>query len=217
MTSFDKFMPFILPYVQGCPTPTAYQALNSAAREFCERSHILQHTYRVTAVAGQDLYALESAPQQTAVSLLYAGYGAKPLNIAAAAHVTDPDALVGVDGLSDLPEGTPTTALLRDTDPCSVAVWPVPVDPLDERGFVFKVALAPTRAATYLPDVLFNNWVDEISFGAVANLQAIPGQPFSADPTYAAVMFARGVSKAKAEARRGRLVTSMRVNGPSFV
>lgn len=217
MISFDKFMPFILPFVAGCPTPTAYQALNSAAREFCERSFILQHTYRISAVAGQDLYMLESAPQQTAVALLYAGYGAKPLNIAATAHVTDPDTLVGIDGLSDLPEGAPTTALLRDTDPCSVAVWPVPVDPLDERGFVFKVALAPTRAATYLPDVLYKNWVDEISFGAVAKLQAIPGQPFSADPTYAMSMFARGVSKAKAEARRGRLVTSMRVNGPSFV
>ncbi len=182
MTSFDKFMPFILPYVQGCPTPTAYQALNSAAREFCERTNIVQCTYRFDAVAGQGAYPLQSAPLQTSVALLYAGYGANQLNIVATAHVTDPYAMIGDDGLSDVQEGTPVSAYLRDGDPCSVAVWPVPVEPLDERGFVFKTALAPIRSATSLPDVLFNNWVDEISFGAIAKLQAIPGQPFSADP-----------------------------------
>ena len=218
MISFDKFMPYILPFVPGCPTPTAYQALNSAARDFCERTNIVQYTYRVAAVPGQDIYYLEEAPSQTAVSLLKAFYGESELVLAPTAQVKDSDALIGVsDPASDLDPGTPIVALLRDTEPCSVAVTPVPVAPVDAKGFVFTVALGPKRNAVHLADVLFDRWVEEISFGALYRLQSIPNQPFSTDPTYAMGMFARGVSKAKAEARRGRLVTSMRVSGPFFV
>ena len=44
MISIDKFYSRVMPYVQGCPEPTASQAILDAAIEFCDKTNVMRQT-----------------------------------------------------------------------------------------------------------------------------------------------------------------------------
>lgn len=216
MKSLDLFMPYILPSVAGCPSAAAEQALREAAFEFCDLTLCVQSVCRVAAVADEDAYPIDSKPQQIPIRLVEAFYGDSKLTSVPIDEVDNASALTGnMDG-GDVESGTPVAAFVR-TGLCEVGVYPPPNAPVDSKGFVFRVAYAPTRTATSLDDRLYDLWLAYITAGAVARLQEMPGQSFSADPTFMRARFLQGVSRARADARRGRIVSSMRVSGPYFV
>jgi hypothetical protein len=216
MKALDLFMPYVLPYVAGCPSATAEQALRESAFEFCDLTLCVQAVCRVAAIADEDAYPVDSKAQQLPIRLVEAFYGDRPLTSVAIDEVDNASALTGNADGGDVESGTPVAAFIRN-GLCEVGVYPPPNDPVDAKGFVFRVAYAPLRTATSLDDRLYDLWLAYITAGAVARLQEMPGQSFSADPMFMRTRFLQGVSRARADARRGRIVSSMRVNGPRFV
>ena len=217
MKPLSAFLPYILPSAPGCPTPTAYQALQLAAYEFCTLTDIVQVTYRVPAVADRDSYDFEPLEQHRACRLLEAFYGTKPLGVGVLDQINDAPALVGADGGAEVLYGEPRAAFLRAPSALEVGVAPVPQAPLSSTDFFFRVACAPEMNATVLADELFNNWLEPVAAGAIAKLQDTPGQMFTANSAGKRQRFLRGVSEARAESRRARVRGSMRVAGRGFV
>lgn len=216
MKSLDMFMPYVLPYVAGCPSATAEQALREAAFEFCDLTLCIQTVCRVSAIADEDAYPVESLPQQIPIRVVEAFYGDAKLVSVATDEVDNASALTGNADGGDVESGTPVAAFIRN-GLCEVGVYPPPNVPVDPKGFVFRVAYAPTRTATSLDDRLYDLWLTYIAAGAVSRLQEMPGQSFTAPPSFMRLRFLQGVSRARVDARRGRIVASMRVNGPHFV
>lgn len=217
MKTFDEFLPYILPFVPGCPTPTAYQELRNSAIEFCEQTTVIQVTSEVPSVSLQSAYTFPAQTEQQPCRLLEAFYGKRELGIAPTDQVGDSPALVGDAGTGEQTFGDPVAAFLRAPAAAQIAVAPVPKTPLSSAYFVFRVALRPTRAATSLADELFDNWVVPVAAGAIARLRGYPGQMFTGDASMAMGTFSRGMAEARIEARKARVRAGMRVQPAAFV
>lgn len=214
MKPLDLFMPYVLPHVPECPSVTAYQALVQAAYDFCTETDIVQCTERLDVVADQPTYSFEAAPQQNAHRLVRAFYKANALPIAPLDAVLEANALLGEDA-DDPVTGRPQAAFLRSPSSCDIGVYPVPTS-ADTGYFVFVAAFSPVRNATQLADVLFDNWLDPVAARAVTKLKMLPGQLFSGPSLDMERVYAAGVARARVEARKARVRSSLRVTGPSF-
>ncbi len=79
--------------------------------------------------------------------------------------------------------------------------------------------LKPTRAATALPDILYNNWFDAIEAGTKARLMAMPGKKWT-DPNMSKMnqrIYLSGLSQAKIKARKTNDQTRLMVTQRMFV
>lgn len=217
MRTFDQFLPYILPFVPNCPTPTAYQELRNAAIDFCVQTNIIQAVQEVPSVSLQSAYTFPAQTEQLPCRLMEAYYGARKLGISPIDQLGDSPALVGDTGTGVQTYGDPVAAFLRSPAASQIAVAPVPKTPMAASYFVFRVALQPTRAATNTADELFDNWVVPVAAGAIARLRAYPGQMFSGDATMAMATYQKGISEARVEARKSRVRTGMRVLSGGFV
>ncbi len=85
--------------------------------------------------------------------------------------------------------------------------------------FDTTVFLKPTRAATSLPDILYNDWFDAIESGAKAALMMMPGKKWTL-PEISMVnqsKYLHGLGEAKIKARRTNSQTRLLVNQRTFV
>lgn len=218
MQPLDTFLPYLTPWVGGCPVPLAHQSLVRSARSFCEETNVVTRMCEpVDLVLGESVYDIDLDTDTDAIRVLSAWLGATPLRLP-----TMRDARSPLVSFSDLgagvvaATGTPTT--VTSEQPNTVTVYPAPGDtPLPKLSLL--VATRPKMAARSLDDALFNRWADGVVAGAVAIIAAVPGQPFT-DLNQAGVAdarFWRAVNKARIEARRGDVGTSLRVRNNPLV
>lgn len=190
-----------MPYVIGCPEPTARQALVDAAIKFCEESNVLRQTLDpLTTIPGVATYDIE-LPAQHQLSRLLRVRGANGLNYTVAEPGATPTAQVG-----------PPTAFFvtREDGLFTLHLSPAPQA---AQEFTIEAALEPTRTATKFANDLGSHWADHVIHGALARLYAIPDQPFS-DPVRAANAMTQFLSEARwarAEGNLSRVRGSLRV------
>jgi hypothetical protein len=212
----DDFSPYVVPYAPGVTTPMFEQALLSTAYDFCNQTDIVQEVVATGVSDGVGEYYIEVPNEMLLGRVLGVFYGELPLKLVALTHVDIPFALRGaVDGV-DPPTNTPTVAYQREPGAATIWLYPLP-DRTDETLLTVRASFCPARNATQVPDVLFDNWVETIAAGAIAELMSIPGQPFSnpAAPQYRA-RYLSGVASARSEARKGRTLSSIRVRPRNF-
>jgi hypothetical protein len=215
MQPLDVFLSRLLPRASGCPDILAQQAIIDSAIEFCEETRIVTTTvvpFGVIAGTGTYVLALPAGTASAVVDKVW--FGTTQLHPASAtsinailAYVESTGTLGGVEAAQ---RGTPSE--FYEFSPGVVGVYPVPEVTAD--GILSaRVATKPTREATQLDDVLYNDWVEAICAGALYRICSIKGQSFSSDAT-ATEEFAKfrlAINKATATRIRGRVSTSLAV------
>jgi hypothetical protein len=208
MKSLDLFIPYVEIHCRGATEPLMLQYLRLAAQEFCQRAQIVQETFLTGTVAGDDEIAIETPSQQQFVRLHSVQW--KDYLLAPTTTHDAPTNLYAPDS------GDPKTAYLKSPSIGPISLYPIP-DTTEADVVSVRASFAPTLTATQVADVLYTDWLEVIASGAVARLQDIPDQPFSArGPSVHLAKFERGINAAKHEAKRGRLYVSQRVKPVAF-
>lgn len=171
MIELDVFLTKIMPYVPGCPEPTAFAGIIKAAQEFCERTRLWrdEDTFTlsptscnvVCAPEGADLFEIENA--------LLDGCRLEPIS------------------LSDLNKKYPQW---REMDTgqgqwiTQIEHGSVVVVPACRGTLRLSTFLRPSDEADQLPDFMSKLYRQCIADGALAEILMLPGQPFT-DPNRA--------------------------------
>jgi len=208
MKSLDLFIPYVEIHCRGASVPLMYQYLRLAAQEFCQRTQLVQETFLTGTVANASDIEIETPSQQQFVRLH---------------SVIWKDSWLGLLATDEAPTnlyspeyGSPTTAYLKAPSTGPVSLYPIP-NATESNVVSVRASFAPTNTATQVADVLYTDWIETISAGAIALLQDIQDEPFSARGlTVHRAKFERGIESAKREAKRGRLYVSKRVNPVAF-
>lgn len=208
MKSIDLFIPYVELHCRGASVPLMYQALRSAAQEFCNRSQIVQETFLARTVAGIDEIEVELPSQQQYVRIHSVRWKDTQLECVATADV--------VTNFYVPESGSPRAAYLKTPSAGPIALFPTP-DTTEVDVVSVRASFAPTSSATQFSDVLFTDWVDPIASGAVALLHDTQDQPFSTKvPSSHRGRFEQGLQMAKRVAQRGRMIVTRRVQYRAF-
>lgn len=189
MATLKQFTDRVRMYVGGIPELTMREFVIEAAREFCEKSLYLR---KDTAV--QDIVSGSSFYTPTAIA---------DLDIVAAIRVEDSTKIVDPRSEDQLDNewpklnwrypyystGTylstpwrtmtgPQAVFYYHPDVNTIRLVPVP-DTTKTGGLFIRIAAKPSRTATTIDDLLYNEWLDEIARGAVGLLQRIDNRPWT--------------------------------------
>jgi hypothetical protein len=208
--SIDTFLPHILPDVAGCPRFTALQAVIESAIAFCEESHAWKETLPLIALVDDQHSYAPVLPAGSRVILVTEVWAAdRELHPATMSEITDlyPDWQTA--------QGTPRHYNQQDWQ--QFRVYPIPKDQVSA-SLTVRAALAPTRAATTLPDFMADRHFQGIVSGALKRLMLKPGQAWS-NPTLAAYYeneFRLACANAKTAIFHDRVQGSARVRPRRF-
>ena len=210
MQSLDNFLPHLLPWVIGCPTPLAHQELVRSARLFCEETNVVVRVVTATLFKGESTYDIDLDTDTDATRILAAWIGDQKLHVPTARLATH-QTVVGNDG-----QGHPI--VVTSTGPNSVTLTPAP-DKNYEQLLTVEVATRPKITARVLDDSLYTKWLEGVVSGAVGGIAAMPGQPYSdmIQASAAEARFWRAVNRARIEAQRGPVGTTLRVRNTPLV
>ena len=219
MKALSSFFPFVIPFVDTCTSSMAEQAVLSACIEFCEKTLVVQRTYVDNVVVGFQDYDISVPGQMSMTRVIRVNYADKLLTPAPLQSVNSGLAMQGEDiGEYEVERGEPTTSFTQDPLAPSISLYPVPETAL-LNGLTIRAAFAPSRSATQVDDVLFDDYAEDIASGALSRLFAMPGQPFH-NPSYAEAhtkTFSGAIRSAVSLARTGQVVASSRVRPVRFV
>jgi hypothetical protein len=203
MTPYTAFLDYVLPDAPGCTNELAVHAIKNTVIEFCEKSLILQVDHDpVTIVAGQVDYDLEP-PRDTLIvkiqKVFYKEYEIEPMS---------PDEVMSASLYNrNFPDANPEKGppkLYTQKDARTFSVYPVPQD-TERLALTLRVALKPTRSATQIDDLIFEEYAETIGNGAISRLCLSPKKPYT-NPQIAAIkqaQFAAGLNVARQRANRG--------------
>lgn len=204
-TALTDLVPRVVVQALGCPEPFALQALQDAAIEFCrEALPVIEDLAAVTVTQGDGTYTLSINADRRVVQVMRLTLDGTVLT------PVQPDRLPA-DWTSVT--GTPIAYFQRnDTD---IVLYPTP----DAGGsLVATVAVAPSRAAASIDDILADRWLDGLVAGALAKVLLTANQPYS-DPARGAY-FKQEFGRAKVEAgivsAKGYTRAPLRVQMQSF-
>jgi hypothetical protein len=207
-TNWEKFYPYVQPYVPGCPEVVIDTHLQEAAEEFCARSEVWRADLEtIKIVGGTADYELDAPTGALIENVLLLRVEGRPLT-----QVHDGNFTPTV-----LPTGAPVTgrpsmfSILGDT---SVRLYPTPDVKYNMEGLV---VLKPSLRSRGVEDFIFNTHGRSIAVGAVARLTGIPGKEWTnPDVAYSHMSeFQRKICAAKTrDPRRSKLrVAPMNFSG----
>lgn len=211
-TTYDAFLPEVLPYVPECPEIVALNAVRNACIEFCEKSLYWLYTHDpITTLDNVASYDLSLPANTTTVAILDSWY------------INTPLMPKGEDELNRIyplnwPSLYGTPKYLTQKTPNTVVLVPYPLIGVSQ-AFTLMVALKPTRASSGIDDSIYENWAEGIGYGARARIHSLPQQSFT-DPMAALkydAMFHTAVGKATVARNRGLARATQRVRPPRFV
>lgn len=175
--SYEKFFSNVMPEVPGCPEITAFNAIQNAAIEFCEKTFILQRDHDpVTILQGIVDYDLEPPTDYLVVKVMKAWLEGNELTALAPDMVNGPEVYNRLFS-SYTPQPTTPNAFLQK-DVRTVSVWGLP-DKKYPNGLTMRVALKPTRDAETIEDEIYEDYYEAIASGALARLLNSQGKPYS--------------------------------------
>lgn len=216
-TALTEFLPYVLPNVPACPDTLAVQALRSACIEFCRASLLVQEVTTDTLVKNIPDYAIEIPTDHVLVKVMGVWCGDKWLTPTSVENLRSGLALRGSTGSETVTTNPPQTYFQKTPTSEEISVYPVPSDTYAE-GLAIRSAFAPSRSATQVADVLYENWAEEIAWGALARLHAVPEQSFYSVPLAESFRqkFAMALRKASNVARAGQVAAASRVQPIAF-
>lgn len=212
MAEWDDFLRDVLPSVPGCPKPVARRAVLDAAIEFCRLSRCWRRRGTPTAVvSGAPLYALDAKDGEEVAGVTRVLLDGRIL------EATSEMEMDAAHPAWTEEAGTPRGYLLEDAR--TMRLFPCPDDRAAGMLLTVDVALKPSRAAGECPDFLFEDHVKTVAHGALGQLLATPGKPWS-NPGLAAyhqAQFGGGWSEARIRINKSNTNRSLRVRQRPFV
>lgn len=175
MALWSAFYPFVLPEVQGCPTPQIQHALRQATREFCDRSRVWQE--RAAALTGDGTtktFAITVPATPLAL-------GAELVRLERCTVAGDDFAIVSYDDMPpDWLETTEDNSLSFTCVQISQSQFRLYGTPDAGDSIVPYLSLQPSVAtSTGVADEVFGRYAEAIAAGALKRLWGMAGKVWS--------------------------------------
>lgn len=203
-TTLSSFRKDIILRVRKCPTPVIDHMLRLAAIDFCERSRVWQEDEEdlITTVDGTPEYTIASTSSEGEIAgiveLHFDDTNDTELGVKTEKELRDNDS-----GWRIL-EDKPTDYIQKDLT--TVRLYPIPDDEYDIDG---KLWLTPNKTGTTLPDFLYQEWREEIGWGALERILTLPEVWKDLDlALYYGTKFENGIDKALSQVLRQRTIAS---------
>lgn len=207
-TTYDTFLPEVLPYVPNCAELVAINAIRNAVIEFCTATWYWQHDcYSQAVVATINEYTPDVPDNTKMLGVLDVWFGGRPL------YPQNEGTLRRLYGYTDYRTVAGTPRWFYSVNPDNVIFVPCPDVQAAAFPFTARVAVAPLRSSTGCLDNLYERFAETIAQGALARLKATPGQPYS-DPAGAGLMerlFKAKLVEVRAEVERNKTRGPIRV------
>lgn len=178
--TYESFLPEVAPHCGGAPEPLIINSIRNAAINFCQRSWCwLTDLAPVGITINVQDYAVTGAlpAESTIAQIMYGTYNGKAILPITRAEATalDPDwrNTVGLTPKRFLAKDGATTVSLIPI-PSATAAAGGGSGPVVFNGITWSVALKPTRASTGVPDWIYQNYIEDISHGALFRMFSMP-------------------------------------------
>lgn len=209
MAALASFLPYVLPYVPGCPAPLAEQHIRDICIAFCATTLIAQQALDpVSIIAGIADYDLDPPTASRVHLIMRAWFDGDEL------RSLGPDSAVRPAMFNQHAEPPPPgrpTGFYRIDPAIRLNATPEANAPF---GLTTLAAIKPTRTAETVPDILFDDYAFEIGQGAAATLMTVPNQPFTdfAAASSRAALYASAIGPARIRAAKahGRTTATVR-------
>jgi hypothetical protein len=208
---WDAWLPDVLPHAAGCPSVLARHEIKRAAQAFFRDSFAWRAVLDAISVdiGEPEMRVFPDASGTEIVRIEQAALGQselKPLFIDAVAES------FGADWSTQT--GTPEA--ITAVTPNTIRLVPYPIEPQADR-LTLTVSLAPSDAATGIPDELYARYREAIAGGAKSRLMLISGQPWANVDMGASLSarFEADISAARTDAARAHSRATPR-SRPSF-
>lgn len=210
MTPYTSFLDYVLPHVPGCTNEMALLEIKNTIIDFCEKSLILQEDHDpVTAIVNIMDYDLEPPKDRLVVKIMSAWFKGQELDATAPDEVKTPSIYNQRSGYV-VNKGDPRLYIQKDAR--TFSVYPIP-DKTSASAITMRVALKPTRSATTIDDLIFEEYAETVGRGAVSRLAISPGKPYSNDKLAAIsnALYGAGLNVARDRAQKGYVRASKQV------
>jgi hypothetical protein len=174
----SAFLPYIMPYVDGCPRPVAEKLLRSAIIEFCEKTRAWRYIVNVELTV-QD-QSVTPPPYTTIHEIEQATWNGQPLDPTQFTQAA-PDQMTG-----RVSQGAPKW--ITQIGPDMLSVYPFMAGAVALSVFLKpktdqRFGLDPTDplhdAYNVCPAFMFHQHAEPLAAGALARLFALPNQRFT--------------------------------------
>lgn len=182
-TDWETYLPDVLLEAPGCPTIIAVQAIRSAAIELCQQSSVWQEDLaRADLVAANPLCTLAVPAGSEIATILDVQFYA--VGQTTGVPVTGPVDEMALNALRPGWKDEATTGTLNGPEVCgyptplTLRLIPIPVVN-QTAAIAVTAALRPTRASLNGPDLLYTEYLETITTGALAKLMAMNKKPWT--------------------------------------
>lgn len=209
-TAHSAFLDYVLPHVPGCTNEMALQEIKNTIIDFCEKSLILQADHDpVTAIVGQIDYDLEPPKDRLVVRVMKAWYKGQLLEEMAPDDIDTPSVYNQQSGYH-VHRGDPLQFFQKEAR--TFSVYPIPNETV-KQSITLRVALKPTRSATTIDDLIYEEYAETIGSGAISRLALSPGKPYSNAALANAhrALFQAGLNVARDRSQNGYVRASRQV------
>jgi len=204
--TWDKFYPYVQPYVPGCPEIVIKTYLQEAAAEYCAKSEIwrynLERSYTSKNTSDYELDVPNRAVLENIMFIRLDGVQME--------HVSERHFNPGTNDDGTEITGTPTHfSVFEDA---SIRMYPTPIA---KHTFTGTLVVKPSLAAKGVENFIFESHGRNIATGALAKLAGIPNKEWS-DPDVSMrsqIEFERAICAAKGRDTRR---VNMRVTPVNF-
>lgn len=207
-----KFLDYVMPHVVGCTTEMAIMEIRNSIIDFCEKTLLLQTTVdpiSTTAdVADYDIDVDTGYIPITVMKMWFKGY---PVFPKAPDDVETPSVYNPYSG-AVVRQGDPEKYLHSDASPTTFTLYPVP-DKTDALSITLRVALKPTRTASTIKQIIFEDYAETIGHGAIARLALSQNKPYTNNGVAQVqnALYMAGVNAARVRANKGLSRANMQV------
>jgi len=163
--TWSQFYSHIQPHVPGCPEVVINDHLQIAAENFCKRSAVWRDTFTFSTEVGVSDYSPPKPGSSRIEDVLMLHCESVPLPRTTDAYYSEP---------ASWPQGRPTRYALFGDE--TLRLYATPDDAYTVEG---TLVLMPSANASRVPDFLYEDHLQSITYGAIATLTAIPGKEWT--------------------------------------
>lgn len=210
MTAHTAFLDYVLPHVPGATQEMALQEIKNTIIDFCEKSLILQTDLDpITTIPNISDYDFEPPNDRLVVKIMKMWFKGVNMDPRALDEIYTPSAF-----------NTRSGALVERSDPRiyyqkdarTFSVYPIP-NVKDVSAITLRVALKPTRSATTIDDLIYEEYAETIGNGAITRLALSPDKPYTSPGMASArnALYISGLNVARQRAQDGYVRASKQV------
>lgn len=207
----EALLPYLLPDLPGVPDITALQALRLTAIEFCEKTHTWNETLDpIPLEDGVNEYELDVEQGSRINTVMSVWLKDRPLD----PKTTDELGMILPDWQTS--KSSRPSYYNAAADIGVLQVYPIPLEPTE--SIRVRVSYVPTLAATTVPDIVVNRYLDELIHGAKHRLMVAPEKSWSNEglAVYHRTKFDEGVQSAKIDVLHNYVQGSIRAKPVRF-